>query len=80
MPRRGQTNRQSLDQRSNAGKPKNFPRRQKAAQDSSHIDASVREFILNIPAFRQLCCVFYQAEEAFAEYANAAHSRLSPNY
>lgn len=38
-----------------------------------HIDASVREFILNIPAFRKLPA-FYQAEEAFAEYANAAHS------
>ncbi|ESC19761.1 hypothetical protein SEEA0322_16850 [Salmonella enterica subsp. enterica serovar Agona str. 0322] len=33
----------------------------------------MREFILNIPAFRKLPA-FYQAEEAFAEYANAAHS------
>lgn len=38
-----------------------------------HIDASVREFILNIPAFRKLPA-FYQAEEAFAEYCNAANN------
>ncbi|EAA5367137.1 hypothetical protein DPX84_05150 [Salmonella enterica] len=38
-----------------------------------HIDAGVREFILNIPAFRKLPA-FYQAEEPFAEYANVAHS------
>ncbi len=72
MPRRGQTNRQSLDQRTTLENRK-ISRRQGGRARLIHIDASVREFILNIPAFRKLPA-FYQAEEAFAEYANAAHS------
>lgn len=72
MPRRGQTNRQSLDQRTTLENRK-FPGVKGGRARLIHIDASVREFILNIPAFRKLPA-FYQAEEAFAEYANAAHS------
>lgn len=72
MPRRGQTNRQSLDQRTTLENRK-ISRRQRRRARLIHIDASVREFILNIPAFRKLPA-FYQAEEAFAEYANATHS------
>ncbi|MDA8481117.1 putative DNA-binding transcriptional regulator [Citrobacter sp. Awk 4] len=38
-----------------------------------HIDASVREFILNIPAFRKTPA-FYQLEEPLAEYEHFTHS------
>lgn len=38
-----------------------------------HIDASVREFILNIPAFRKTP-EFYQAEESVAEYSHVIRS------
>ena len=38
-----------------------------------HIDAGVREFILNIPAFRKIP-EFYQAEEPVAEYTHVVRS------
>ena len=38
-----------------------------------HIDAGVREFILNIPAFRKIPG-FYQAEEPVAEYTHVVRS------
>ncbi|MEG0102065.1 MAG: putative DNA-binding transcriptional regulator [Citrobacter sp.] len=38
-----------------------------------HIDAGVREFILNIPAFRKTP-EFYQAEEPVAEYTHVVRS------
>lgn len=38
-----------------------------------HIDSRVREYILNIPAFRHHYA-FYQAEEPLAEYHAAARS------
>ncbi|QBX83196.1 MerR family transcriptional regulator [Citrobacter tructae] len=38
-----------------------------------HIDAGVREFILNIPAFRKIP-EFYQAEEPVAEYTHVVLS------
>ncbi|MFS9433303.1 putative DNA-binding transcriptional regulator [Citrobacter sp. C348] len=38
-----------------------------------HIDAGVREFILNIPAFRKIP-EFYQAEESVAEYSHVIRS------
>lgn len=72
MPRRGQTKPSIADQRTTL-KTEKFPGVKGGRARLIHIDASVREFILNIPAFRKLPA-FYQAEEAFAEYANAAHS------
>lgn len=38
-----------------------------------HVDARVREFILNIPAFRHHSA-FYHAEESLAEYSPVARS------
>ncbi|WP_348226361.1 YfeC-like transcriptional regulator, partial [Salmonella enterica] len=52
--------------------PEKFPGVKGGSARLITIDASVREFILYIPAFRKLPA-FYEAEVAFAEYANAAH-------
>ncbi|MBJ3589725.1 putative DNA-binding transcriptional regulator [Salmonella enterica subsp. enterica serovar Saintpaul] len=38
-----------------------------------HIDGSVREFLLNIPAFRKVP-EFYQAEEPLAEYTHVVRN------
>ncbi len=66
-----QTNRQSLI-REQHWKTEKFPRRQRDAR-LIHIDASVRS-LFSIFRLSQTAWQFYQAEEAFAEYANAAHS------
>ncbi len=64
MPRRGQTNRQSLDQKNNfAGKPKNF-RRQRRTQDFHPILMPAWEFYSQYSRlFTQTACVL-SGEEA----------------